>query len=34
MSGTMIVYGHEITTEVPDHCYDIGVKGQGQMLKT
>ena len=21
----------KITTKVPDHCYDLGVKGQGQM---
>ena len=29
--GTMIAYGVQITTEVPDHCYDLGVKGQGQI---
>ena len=27
--GTMIAYDVQITTEVPDHCYDLGVKGQG-----
>ena len=29
--STMIVYGVKVKTEVSNHQYDIGVKGQGQI---